>query len=211
MNMTDDDGWAGMTWNYWDYLDRNYSRAGYDQTHLFSMGFVYDLPFGKGQAMLQSGVAAAVLGGWQVNGVYMAGTGRLRNVSASGGSLNAPGNSQTADQIADDANLSRGDRTADRWFNTSAFRNVTEVRFGTSGRNILVDPGLQNLDLSLFKNIPIREQFKAQFRAEFFNSTNSPHFAGPNSDVTSGSFGRITATNGNARNRSIRFGLRVQW
>jgi hypothetical protein len=175
------------------------------------MGFVYDLPFGKGQAMLQSGVAAAVLGGWQVNGVYMAGTGRLRNVSASGGSLNAPGNSQTADQIADDANLSRGDRTADRWFNTSAFRNVTEVRFGTSGRNILVDPGLQNLDLSLFKNIPIREQFKAQFRAEFFNFTNSPHYAGPNSDVTSGSFGRITATNGNARNRSIRFGLRVQW
>jgi hypothetical protein len=211
MNMTDDDGWAGMTWNYWDYLDRNFARAGYDQTHVFSVGFVYDLPFGKGQPMLQSGVAAAILGDWQINGVYMGSTGRLRNVSASGGSLNAPGNSQTADQVEAEANLSRGDRTADRWFNTAAFQNVTDVRFGTSGRNILVDPGLHNLDFSLFKNIPINERVKGQFRAEFFNFTNSPHYSNPNADVTSGQFGRITATNGNARNRSVRFGLRVQW
>jgi hypothetical protein len=211
MNMTDDDGWAGMTWNYWDYLDRNYARAGYDQTHVFSIGFVYDLPFGKGQPMLQSGLASAIFGDWAINGVYMGATGRLRNVTASGASVNAPGNTQTADQVDPEANLSRGERTADHWFNTAAFKNVTEVRFGTSGRNVLVDPGLHNLDLSLFKNIPISERFKGQFRAEFFNFTNSPHYSNPNADVTSGSFGKITATNGNAKNRSIRFGLRVQW
>jgi hypothetical protein len=67
------------------------------------------------------------------------------------------------------------------------------------------------VDLSLFKNIPINERFKAQFRAEFFNFTNSPHYSNPNADVTSGSFGKITATNGNAKNRSIRFGLRMQF
>jgi len=211
MNMTDDDGWAGMTWNYWDYLDRNYARAGYDQTHVFSMGFVYDLPFGKSQPMLQSGLAAAILGDWQINGVYMGATGRMRSIGASGASLNAPGNSQFADQIQDEANLSRGERTADRWFNTAAFKNVTEVRFGTSGRNIIQDPGLHNLDLSFFKNIPIKERLKAQFRAEFFNFTNSPHYGGPTSGVTSGGFGRITSTNGNARNRSVRFGLRLEF
>jgi hypothetical protein len=178
---------------------------------VFSLGFVYDLPFGQGQPMMQSGVASAIFGGWSINGVYMGATGRLRNVTASGASVNAPGNTQTADQVQDVANLSRGDRTADRWFNTDAFRNVTAVRFGTSGRNVLVDPGLHNLDLSLFKNISISERVKAQFRAEFFNFTNSPHFSNPNADVTSGQFGRITATNGNAKNRSVRFGLRMQW
>jgi hypothetical protein len=203
---------VGVTFNYWDYLGRNYARASYDQTHIFSMGFVYDLPFGKGQQFLQSGPAAAVLGNWQVNGTYMAGTGRPgSSVGASSASLNAPGNSQFADQVDPVANLSKGDRTADRWFNTAAFRNVTATRFGTSGRNIIVQPGIHNLDLSLFKNFPIGERFKAQFRAEFYNSLNQPHYAAPNTTVTSGDFGKITATNGNARNRSIRFGLRMEF
>jgi hypothetical protein len=211
MNMTDDDGWAGMTFNYWDYLDRNRARAGYDQTHVFTMGFVYDLPFGEGQPHLQSGVGSAILGNWQINGVYTAASGRIDDITASGGALNAPGNTQFADQVQDNANLSRGSRTADRWFNTDAFANVTEQRFGTSGRNIMQMPGLHNLDLSLFKNIPISERFRAQFRIESFNFTNSPHYGNPSLSVTSGSFGRITSTNGNARNRSVRFGLRLEF
>lgn len=210
LNMTDDDG-GGVSWNYWDYIGRNWARAGYDQTLLLSMGFVYDLPFGRNQRFLQSGIGAAILGDWQINGVYMAGTGRVGNIGASGASLNAPGNTQLADQVDPVANLPRGDRTADRWFNTEAFRNVTETRFGTSGRNILELPGVHNMDLSFFKNIPIREEFQAQFRAEFYNFTNSPHLGGPTTGVTSGQFGRITSTNGNARNRSVRFGLRLQW
>ena len=38
INMTDDDGWAGVTWNSDQYFDRNRARAGYDQTHMFQMG-----------------------------------------------------------------------------------------------------------------------------------------------------------------------------
>ena len=47
MNMADEDGWVGVTWNGASQYDRNFALAGYDRTHVFQMGFVYELPFGK--------------------------------------------------------------------------------------------------------------------------------------------------------------------
>ena len=47
-NETDDDGWAGLTWNYPAKLADNFALAGFDRTHVFQMGFVYELPFGEG-------------------------------------------------------------------------------------------------------------------------------------------------------------------
>ena len=38
----------GLDWNQPSQLSRNYALAGYDRTHNFQMGFLYDLPFGKG-------------------------------------------------------------------------------------------------------------------------------------------------------------------
>ena len=69
INMTDDDGWAGVTWNSDQYFNRNRARAAYDQTHMFQMGFVYDLPMGPGKNVASNGLASQVLGGWQVSGI----------------------------------------------------------------------------------------------------------------------------------------------
>ena len=63
------------------------------------MGWLYELPFGKGKSLAKSGAAAAVLGGWQVNGIMSAYTGTPFTVGAPGSSLNAPNNTQTADQV----------------------------------------------------------------------------------------------------------------
>jgi hypothetical protein len=68
-----------------------------------------------------------------------------------------------------------------------------------------------NLDLSLFRDFGITERLKAQFRAEAFNLTNTPHFAAPNVDVNSAAFGTVSATNVNAPNRNLRFALRLQF
>ncbi len=51
--------------------------------------------------------------------------------------------------------------------------------FGTMGRNIFRDPGFRNWDVSVVKNIKIKERLSAQFRAEFFNVLNHPIFASP--------------------------------
>ena len=92
------------------------------------------------------------------------------------------------------------------WFNTSAFVRNAEGTFGTSGRNIIETPGFANVDLSLFKNIPIRESVRLQFRSEFFNIFNHVNFSRPNTNVDSGAFGRITR----ARDpRIIQFALKL--
>ena len=75
-------------------------------------------------------------------------------------------------------------------------------------------PGVVNTDLSLFRTFKLTERFQLQFRTESFNLSNTPHFANPNSNANSSSFGRITATqSGSAdavgRSREFRFGLRL--
>ncbi len=95
------------------------------------------------------------------------------------------------------------------WFDTTAFRPVTEVRFGTTGRNFLRGPGFNNFDFSLFRVFPITERFKAEFRAEAFNFTNTPHFNNPNADSNSTNFGIISGTNANFPERQFRFDLRL--
>jgi hypothetical protein len=125
-----------------------------------------------------------------------------------------PGNAQTPDQVkgtVDKLGLVGDDGT---WFDTTAFARPTGARFGNVGRNTMRGPGVVNADLSLFRTFKLTERFHLQFRAESFNLSNTPHFANPNSNANSSSFGRITATqSGSAdvigRSREFRFGLRL--
>ena len=72
INMTDEDGWAGVSYNWLPVFDRNRAVAGYDRTQVFQLGWVYELPFGRSKSLLRSGVGTAVLGGSSVNGVAYA-------------------------------------------------------------------------------------------------------------------------------------------
>ena len=99
IDYTDDDGWASVNWNWGPVFQRNRAAAGFDRTHILQIGWVYELPAGKGKSFAKSGVAAAILGGWLVNGVMSAYTGTPFTVTDSGSLLNAPDNTQTANQI----------------------------------------------------------------------------------------------------------------
>ena len=70
------------------------------------------------------------------------------------------------------------------------------LRQGTLGRDALIGPGAQTVDLSLFKTFRLTERFKLEFRAEAFNVANHPVFTlgSSNKDITSGDFGRIDST-----------------
>jgi len=64
----------------------------------------------------------------------------------------------------------------------------------------LTASGLQNVDFSLFKVIPIHEQRRVEIRAEFFNLFNHPNFGFPVSTLGLASFGHITSTSTLPRN-----------
>jgi hypothetical protein len=69
-------------------------------------------------------------------------------------------------------------------------------------------------NVSVFRDFPMGERFKLQFKTEFFNFTNTPRFGNPNTTRTSGDFGFVTGTAGNTgtpTERNIRFGLRLSF
>jgi hypothetical protein len=210
---------SSLTWAWTPMWGRNKALASYDRTNNFQTYAVYDLPFGKGQKWVTHGVGAALLGGWTVNSVLGRESGTPFSVASSGTSVNAPGNSQTADQVLPTVEILGGHGPNSPYFNPLAFAPVTAVRFGTSGRDILRGPGFFNLDASLIREFALKEHLKLQFRAEAFGLTNTPQFANPSATVSNATFsnGAITNLNGydiissSTGERQLRFALRLSF
>jgi hypothetical protein len=98
----------------------------------------------------------------------------IEGVAASGSSLNTPGETQTANQVAP-LTFPKGIDTGNPWFSITSFTQSTGVVFGNTGRNPFNGPGLFALNASLFKNIRI-ERYNIEVRGEAFNITNTPEF-----------------------------------
>jgi hypothetical protein len=209
IDMADDDGRVGLLFNYAPEIARNRAVSGFDIPNNFQIGGLYDLPFGKGKTYLQNGLASHVLGGWQVNGTLSAYSGLPFTVTASGASLNAPSNTQTADQILPTVAKLGGIGAGHPYYDPKAYAAVTAVRFGTSGRNTLRAPATYNANVSVFRTFPINERFNLQFRAESDNVSNTPHFLAPSANVSSGNF--LTITSANMDQRQFRFGLKLSF
>jgi hypothetical protein len=196
-----------------EFYHLNRARTTIDQTHNFQATGVLELPFGRGKKWATGGGAAAILGGWQINAVLSAYSGTPFSITASGGPLNAPGNGQRADLVKTEVERIGGVGPGQTYYDTTAFADVRETRFGTAGWNLLDSPGTFNLDLGLFRNFNISERINMQFRAEAFNATNTPHFSAPQGNVTNSAFMRISGVRGTGREgideRVFRFGLRM--
>jgi len=93
--------WTEFLWNAPSVFDRNRAPASFDTPHNFQLAGVWELPFGTGKPWATTGLSNAVLGRWQLNGVFSAYSGRPFTLTASGASLNMPHNQQTPDQIKD--------------------------------------------------------------------------------------------------------------
>ena len=97
-----------------------------------------------------------------------------------------------------------------QWFNTQAFVANALGTFGTSSRNLLIGPGVANVDFSVVKIFPIHKGPFAEtqalyFRAEFFNVMNRTNFNNPNATVTASTYGRVLSA---AETRIVQFGLK---
>jgi hypothetical protein len=162
----------------------NQGLAGFDRTHTFQFYSVYELPFGKGHMFVNHGFLAQIIGGFQVSGTLSRYSGLPFTVNAPGSSLNAAGQTQTADQLNPNVAILGGHDANHPYFDGTAFGPVTTARLGTSGRNILRGPGFFNTNLNVSRIITIKERLKLQILGEAFNATNTPSFANPGASVT---------------------------
>jgi hypothetical protein len=187
-------------------------RSGFDVRQRFSLSYSYDLPFGKGKALLaDDGWATTLLSGWQTFGVITLQTGRPFTVALLPEFDNSNTGISNLGFLGNDrpnlVGLARLDNpTAERWFNTAAFAFPPFGSFGNAGRNILDGPSFKNINFSLVKNTAIKESFTVQFRTEFFNLFNHPNFGLPDNFAGSPSFGRILSAESPRR---IQFGLKL--
>lgn len=177
-----------------------------DLRHRWVTSAIYDLPFGRQSGWLsQSAVTRAIFGGWQLGGIFNLQSGFPLSPTVAPN----PANTTTTARpnLLREPNLSRDERTVDRWFDPTAFATPAQFNFGTSARSVIRAPGLVNLDLLVARNFQITERFRLEFRTEMYNATNSVHFGRPNVQTNAGQAGRITNTQ--IPNRQVQFGLRL--
>lgn len=177
------EGGAGVSNGYQNPRDRRQARSryGFDVTHNAVVNFVYEMPFLRNIR----GVTGAFIGGWQMNGVVTLRTGFPFTVTG-GSDLNTGG--FTLPDRVEDGRL--GDAASRQmWYDITAFRRTScningrpdLCHYGNAAMDAMVSPGGQNVDFSVYKNwrLPLGEQGRLQFRAEFFNLFNHPNFGQP--------------------------------
>jgi len=185
---------SGGSWHQNAHLLRqDRGSSDYDVRHRFTASWLYELPFGHGRQFLgaEKGVVDKLVGGWSVNGIATFMTGNYFSVTVPGDRANVGGFPFQRANRSCDGNLAHGDRTINRYFDTSCFSLTPTGTFGNGGRNILEIPGLNNWDMSLVKDTTVTERVRFQLRFEFFNIFNHAQFNAP--DLTTGDalFGAI--------------------
>jgi hypothetical protein len=206
----DEDGRVTFAYNQPELFDRNYALAGFDRTHNMQMGFLYQLPWQSGAGAMNIG--KAIVSDWQLNGVVAAYSGAPFTVIANGAVLNTPGAVQTADLVGD-VRKTGAVGSSGTFYDPSAWAQPQGVRFGNTGRNSVRGPGGWNLDFGVFRAFRLGATRRLEFRLDAINVTNTPKFANPNGDVTSGNFMRITDVAGGQAapqypTREVRVGVR---
>jgi len=197
---------------------RNWRRLDFDRTHFFTQSYIYELPFGKGKKYLQSGVAGALLGGWQVNGVLQIATGAPIDFAGTSSILNAPNNNNTLNWFGGPIPIFHGTGPGNAWFKNTicnfdsakgtlvtsqcfaqpGAENGGRPEFGNLGKNPISGPGYWNLDASVYRNFRIKERLQFQLRAQANSVVNTPQWGNPSTDINSANFGYITGV-GNGR------------
>jgi hypothetical protein len=174
----------------------------YNRKNTFTYSALYQLPFGAGQRWFTTGVGKAVLGGWQLNGLWTWESGIPLLFSASATSLNATGNSQWPEQVAPvqilghECGTSCPAGTGSDWFTPASFANPAAGTIGNVGRDVLYGPNLMAINASVFRRFNITERFKLEFRAEAYNVSNTPQFDLPDTTLGDAAFGEITTAHG---------------
>lgn len=161
----------------------------YDFPHILVASGTYNLPFGQGRRFLNTkSIGSSILGGWELGAIMTARSGppftpMISTDNAGTGTYTLRPNRIGSGKL--------DNRTPNKWFNAADFTMPDAYTYGNSGRNILRAPGLETLDLTLMKDIPVTERVKAQFRAEFFNALNHVNYGGPNNLIDTADAGAI--------------------
>jgi hypothetical protein len=196
VSSTDGDGVS----SYFNDRLWNYGPLSYDRRQSFVLSYVYELPrFGTWMGVRP---AEWAFDHWELSGVTTFQTGSPFTPGFSTQpSVDISGSSDGARiVVTGNPNLSSGQRTFSREFNTSVFALPAVGTMGDAGQNIMYGPGINNWDLSVTKRFAVlSEKRTVSFRGEFYNAFNHTQFSGWNTSAVFNAQGQqISPTFGQA-------------
>ena len=186
-----------------------YGPAGYDRRHVFNAQYIYNLPEFKQHGKLVQELA----GGWEISGItqFWSGTPCLSGGSPSSDScdLSSSGNLGNGgfghirpDYVGGSWHESHSHNVAKgaspMWFNPAVFAVPQNGTYGNFRRNTIYGPGVDNWNLSLFKNVMISENIRFQLRFEGYNVFNHTQWGSVNQALSSSGAAGTTYSGSNA-------------
>jgi hypothetical protein len=178
----------------------NYGPSDNNVRQRFTASYIYALPKLKSA----HGLLGGVVNDWQNQGVLIAQTGVPYTITSNTDTAATGIGGEYADFVSGQT-VNPSHRGVSEYFNPNAFTNAANGTYGNTSRNFLTGPARVNMDFSLFKEFPLFEHGKLQFRSEFFNLFNHPNFGTPDGGVGDGSFGKLTSA---ADGRILQFALK---
>jgi hypothetical protein len=206
LDVSSDSNNSGAPMNPYNWRG-DYGNSNWDIRHRFTTSFVYDIPFFH----TENPVLKGVFNNWQMNGIWNLQSGQPFNVSVSADSANTASSGVYRPNLIGTPTSDCGDTHVTGCIGTAAFAAIPTgvYEYGTAGRNLLHGPPLLFMNLSFFKNIPLKERLKFQLRVEMFNVFNESNMSNPNAVFGTAAFGTIGSTS--LDNREIQFGGKLQF
>ncbi len=200
-------------------IQYDYGLAAFDIRNAFSASGTYDLPYGKGRQFSSSNrYTDFFLGGWSTNFILTLDDGQPQTINCA----TSTGAGTGCYALDTSANPYGGPHNVQQFYNPAAFAtppSVTQVGQSNilplgGGPTQVTGPPIRRLDFSIFKQFPVTETMRFEFRAESFNLTNTPSFALPGSlnYLDTVNFARITSTRDAPNDaRELQFALKFYW
>jgi Carboxypeptidase regulatory-like domain/TonB-dependent Receptor Plug Domain len=215
MSEVDDDRFSPSTPVYRPRRIWNYGKASFDQTHVLVINYTLEAP--KLSRVWNKRLVRGIFDGWQVSGMtaFASGVPKEINFSIAGNPDITGGGDGARLWITGNPVLPRGERTPDRWFNTSAFAPPRRGEVGNAPKDVIRLPGTNNWDVSIFKNFNLWSESRyLQFRWEIYNVFNHTQFSNVDNNAvfnangvqTNNQFGRV---NGARDPRTMQLALRL--
>ena len=178
------DSYNGTLATYVPWRAWNYGKAGFDQTHVFVVNWLWDLP--KVSHIWNNAISRNVFDNWQLSGIATFASGFPQGVTfntTDGANITGGGDGARV-VVMGDATLSKSQQTLEEFFNTAVFARPAEGTIGNAPKDVFRGPGINNWDLTLVKNFPIRDRARGQLRWEAYNAFNHTQWSGVNTVAT---------------------------
>ncbi|MBS1798413.1 MAG: TonB-dependent receptor [Acidobacteria bacterium] len=189
-------------------LRSNRGLSSFDLRHRFVGSVVYDIPsITRVLGANADSVASKIVDNWELAGIVTLSSGSPFNV-VSGADNSLTNYGQDRPNLIGNPHLSTSrphPQLLQQYFYTAAFTPNTRGTFGNFGRNVLIGPGRENVDLTVNKNFPISDRLgRFQLRFEFYDLFNHANFGNPGGNLSAATtFGKITTA---TSSRLVQFG-----